>query len=142
MNIIAGSILVILAVTGAIHALWALRIWWPIADEEALARAVVGAKGITRMPSAMMTWVVVVAIVLGILWTMALSGWIALPLPDWMVTGGGLLMAAVLLVRGIGTYFAGLFGMKAEEPFSTLNARYYSPVIILLGVGTLLTAVM
>jgi len=35
-----------LIVIAAAHLLWALGIWWPIKDEAALARAVVGSKGI------------------------------------------------------------------------------------------------
>ena len=41
-----------LIVIAAVHLLWALGFWWPIKDEAALARAVVGTKGIDRMPGA------------------------------------------------------------------------------------------
>ena len=41
-----------LIIITAIYLLWALGYWWPIKDETALARAVVGTKGITKMPGA------------------------------------------------------------------------------------------
>jgi hypothetical protein len=121
-----------------LHLIWALRIWWPLRDERALARAVVGATGIDRMPGQGMTFGVAAVLGLGIVWTMALAGWIALPLPGWFLRLGGFSMAAILLVRGIVAYTYIMRNLTPEEPFATLNQRYYSPLIIALGLGALL----
>jgi hypothetical protein len=57
--LLASAGLIIIA---AVHLLWALGIWWPIKDETALARAVVGSKGIKKMPRATSCSLVVVAL--------------------------------------------------------------------------------
>ncbi|MGR3466460.1 MAG: hypothetical protein ACU0CI_01160, partial [Shimia sp.] len=59
MPLVSATLLLI----AALHALWALRIWWPIREEAALARAVVGTEGITRMPGPAWTWPVVAALI-------------------------------------------------------------------------------
>ena len=49
-SLILVSILVAL---GVLHLLWALGSSFPCANEQALARAVVGRRGITKMPSSL-----------------------------------------------------------------------------------------
>lgn len=127
----------LMGATALIHSIWALRIWWPIADEARLARTVVGTKGITQMPSAPLTWAVVAVMLAGIAWAVMLAGW-SRPLPAWMISAGGWIMAAILLVRGAGTYVGDFFGIDQEPEFRQLNQVYFSPLILALGLGTVI----
>lgn len=137
MHLLAAALVAVLALVGALHAIWALRIWWPLGDETAMAHAVLGTPGVDRMPGAAITWAVVALTVLAMLWVGALAGWIGLPLPDWMITFGGWAMAAILLLRGAGAYAARAFGMKWEAPFHQLDAWLYSPLVLALAAGVI-----
>lgn len=137
-DILAVAMILAMLAAAALHALWALRVWWPIRDEARLAQAVVGTQGLTRMPGSAITWAVVVLIAAGVLLVAALAGWIALPLPGWALRLAGWGMAAVLLLRGAGAYVARGFGMRWEMPFHRLDALAYSPIILALGLGTLI----
>ena len=135
MPVLAASLFFVFAVVGGVHLLWALRIWWPISDEALLARSVVGTGGITRMPAPAITFAVVGLIALGMAWIVFLAGWAAPPLPGWLVKLGGIVMAAVLLLRGAGSYAAPLFGLEQEPEFSRLDRRWFAPLILALGAG-------
>jgi Protein of unknown function (DUF3995) len=135
MTVLAFAILAVFAVVALLHLLWALRIWWPIDDEAALARAVVGTKGISRMPGRAITFAVVAVVGLGMIWVLLLAGLIALPLPGWLVTLGGAAMAAILLARGLGSYAASRIGWQRDMPFDRL---WFSPLITALGLGVAL----
>jgi hypothetical protein len=118
--------LILLAIA-ALHLMWAIGWWFPIRDEAALARAVVGTAGITRMPGAVACALVVVALlaVIAILW------W-----PQgWLRTTGLWGAAAVFLLRGAVAYTPLMDGAAPEEPFRSLNRRWYSPLILLIGAG-------
>ena len=65
---IAAALAVVLAALAVLHGLWAIGVWWPIRDEAALARAVVGRPGITRMPGAVPSALVVVALLWAAAW--------------------------------------------------------------------------
>lgn len=134
---IALSLIILFVITGILHALWAMGIWFPIKDEKQLARTVVGFKGVDRMPAPYMAWCVVALTALGVIWIAQLNGWITLPMPIWLERLGGWVMTLILLGRGCTTY---AFDKKwpQEEPFRWLNRRFYSPLILYLGVGTLL----
>lgn len=133
---LTASLIAICAVAGALHVLWALRIWWPIADEAELARTVVGGPEMTRMPGRMITWVVSAVIFLGMLWIMLLAGWVQLDLPGWLVQLGGWTMSAILILRALYPYV--LFRHLNLNPrFRRLNLIYFSPIILYLGVGSL-----
>lgn len=128
------AIVCVFVLVGGMHALWGLGIWWPIRDEAKLAKTVVGQLGISRMPRAVLAWAVVGLVALGILWVAMLADWIVVPLPGWFVQLGGVVMAAILLLRGAGSY---VFDkkLKQEAQFRHLNLRFYSPLILALGAG-------
>ncbi len=44
-------------------------------------------------------------------------------------------MAAVLLLRGAGSYAAPLFGTEQEPEFTRLDRLWFSPLILTLGAG-------
>lgn len=136
MQLIASLMIAILAATAAIHFLWGLGIWWPIRDEAALARHVVGTSGIRHMPPSSAAFAVVALLLLGIFWTAALAGWIGFPGPVRLLRLGGWGMAAILILRGLASYVP-LGRAMAEPEFRRLNRRYFGPLILGLGFGTL-----
>jgi len=115
-----------LIVIAAIHLLWALGYWWPIADERSLARAVVGTKGIEKMPGAVACSLVVVALMFAAAWP-----WF----PDSALKSSGLFAIAVVFqLRAIATYSTMMKRMCPEQPFRRLNETYYAPICIAFGI--------
>lgn len=133
MSLLALLLAVALTAAAAVHLLWAIGCWWPIRDETALARAVVGARGITRMPGAAACSLVVVALLFAAMWARALAR-----VDHPLVTAAGLLLAAVFLARGAASYLGLMRRLAPEEPFATLDRRWYAPFCLALGAGFLI----
>ncbi|WP_300541033.1 DUF3995 domain-containing protein [Maricaulis sp.] len=121
----------VLGATAALHAYWALGGLWPAAAEPDLVKTVIGADH-DRMPAAGLTLLVafliftagVFAFARGVLdWDSRL--FLRIPLAG---------LAAIFLLRGTASYLPGPFA-RSVEPFATLNALYFSPLILLLGLG-------
>ncbi len=119
-----SSVLVLLS---ALHLLWAIGYWFPIADEAALARAVVGRPEVRRMPGAVPCALVVVALFF------AAAVPLFPPSPFRVVALGGL--AAVFLARGIAAYLPAWRRLLPEQPFARLDRMVYGPLCLLLGAG-------
>lgn len=135
MTLLSFAVFTAFSVVGLLHALWALRIWWPLGDEARMAHAVFGAPGVDHMPGAAITWVVVAMAALAALWVALLSGWISPPLAPGLIRLGGWVMVAVLASRGAGSYVARAFGARWEQPFHRLDAYAYSPLILALALA-------
>lgn len=140
MSVLAGGMIAVLLGAGGMHALWGLGICWPIRDERRLAQAVVGGKGVTRMPPGWMAFGVTGLTVLGALWTCFLAGWIGAPI--WLMRLGGWTMCAILLLRGTSTYLRGWLPWPVEPVFDHLDRVYFAPLILFLGLGTLALLLM
>ena len=115
-----------LIVIAAIHLLWALGYWWPIKDEAALASAVVGTKGITQMPGAAATSLVVVALLFAAAW-------------PWFPAGtfkslGLLGIALVFQIRAVLAYAPFWKRNSPEQPFRRLDETYFAPLCMVFGV--------
>ncbi len=134
MTLLADLISVILVAIAALHGLWALRIWWPLRDEAGLARAAVGTRGITHMPSPAACWTVVLVLLTGALWLQLPLG--AGGLRGALVPLGLGIMTLAFLARGVAAYVPALRRFGPEEPFATLDRRYYAPLCIALAAGT------
>lgn len=127
---------VILFVIAALHFLWGVGVYWPVAGETELARAVVGAKGITRMPSFAACLFVTLALMAGIVIVLRLGGVIAptfIPLILFQIAGAG--FAFVLLSRGVVGFLPFWAEITPEEPFRRLDRQFYSPLCIALGLA-------
>jgi hypothetical protein len=121
--LLASAGLIIIA---AVHLLWALGIWWPIKDETALARAVVGSKGIKKMPGATSCSLVVVALLFAAAWP-----WF----PDSSLKSLGLFCIAVVFqLRAIAAYAPLMKRATPEQPFRRLDETYYAPLCMVFGV--------
>lgn len=117
----------VLGAIGTIHALWGLEIWVPIRGEEQLARTVVGAKDVTRMPGTIPCFLVVAGfcIMIAALWTNHLT-----------VSRGILWVASAVFVgRGLIAYTAFWRRMTPEQPFATYDRKYYAPLCLAIAAG-------
>ncbi|MGR3491828.1 MAG: DUF3995 domain-containing protein [Shimia sp.] len=121
-----------LLLIAALHVLWALRIWWPIRDEAALARAAVGTKAVTKMPPPILTWPVAVALTAAAFWPY---------LPDtWFKSLGLAVLILVFIGRGLVAYTPFWANLSPEEPFRTNDRIFYGPLCLGIGVSFLIFA--
>jgi len=125
VTIILAGVLFFLA---ALHLIWALGIWWPIRDEPSLARAAVGAKGIHKMPPKSASFLVFIALSIAAFWP-----WMSASLPRGIYMAGLAGLALVFLGRGLLTYTAFWRKICPEEPFATLDKKYYGPLCFTIG---------
>jgi hypothetical protein len=123
----------VLGMTGLVHLAWALGSTFPYANEQALARAVVGRRGITRMPSMIASAFVAVCLFAASVWALVLGRIVDVPLSDWLVAPGGLALAVIFLSRGVIGVLPTFERALPEQPFLRLNRRFYSPLCILIG---------
>jgi len=127
MTLLALIASVGLIVIAAIHLLWAIGYWWPIKDEAALARAVVGTKGITKMPGAGVTSLVVVALLFA-------AAWPWFPDAFFLKSLGLFGIALVFQIRAVVAYAPFMKRATPEQPFRRLDEAYYGPLCIAFGV--------
>ena len=132
LSILVASLLTIL---GGLQLLWALGSHFPCPNEQTLARAVIGRRGITRMPSASSCLFVAFWLFLSALLAVALAEFILFPGSKWILLIAGLLAANIFLVRGIVGLLPIYERSAPEEPYLKLNRRVYSPVSFLIGIS-------
>jgi hypothetical protein len=118
--------------------LWSVGRTWPFRDPVLLANTVIGRPGVDRVPRLQTFVFAVFMLAIGVL---------ALALAD--KTGGGIALSAIGLVVGALLLLRGIFGYSrwwAErmpvEPFYTANRKTYSPLAIALGAGFLLLVIL
>lgn len=140
MNMLISSLMFIALFAVALaHTLWTFGRTWPIRDEKLLAQTVVGTADIERMPPRLASFAVAIV-------TFA-TGLFALALADHDSGGVGLSLlaipvAAVFLARGVVGY-TGWWKARTPQPNFRLNdARVYSPLCLLLGVGFIVLMVL
>lgn len=113
------------------HFLWSFGRTWPIRDEKLLAQTVIGFKDIERMPPRLASFAIALATLAG--------GIFALALADHDSGGGmsilGLLVGLVFFIRGVVGYTSWWRALTPEPNFRLNDARVYSPLCILLGLG-------
>lgn len=129
MTLLAFFLSFTLVALAALHLLWAIGYWFPLAQEAALARAVVGREGMTRMPGALPCALVVVALLFAAAWP-----WLA---PGPLRTAGLGGLAGLFALRGAASHLPGFRRRHAAEPFATLDRRAYGPLSLALGAGFL-----
>jgi hypothetical protein len=125
LGLVTAAVLLALA---ALHAVWGFGIWWQIADETGLARAIAGFKRIERMPSGAASFAVAGALAISALIAVLLAGAVG-----GLVFIGGAGCALVFLGRGIAGYVPTWASLTPEEPFRTYDRRYYSPLCLAIG---------
>lgn len=135
--IIAVAVFLTLLITAIIHVYWAAGGYWPGTDSRSLAKAVVGTNGIEKMPPNWITGLVSLGIFLAALWPLFWLEWIVLPLPRWSVAAGLIVLTLIFLGRGVAGFVPAIRRANSEEPFASRDRRYFSPLILLIGIGLL-----
>ncbi len=140
---IAGAIALSLWAVALLHLFWALGGLWPAQSAQELACMVVGVEREGAMPGRAVTLIVAVLIALAGLWPLLYLGVVGPALTSGLRESGLIefgmwLLVLVFGLRGAVTYLPGPWQAGGVEPFRTLNRRYYSPLIGLIGVGYLI----
>ncbi|AGW13481.1 DUF3995 domain-containing protein [Megalodesulfovibrio gigas] len=115
-----------------LHGYWALGGFWPGRDSESLARMVVGSPPGTRAPGPGPCWCVVMLLLAGMALVSGAAGFLSLPLAPHWIQRGTLLVAIILLLRGLLGLAYSIIRRKADSPFVKLNIILYSPLCLLL----------
>lgn len=137
MTFISTAIALILTATAIVHIAWGFGALWPAKDKQTLINTVIGGKGMTQMPGFWLTMSVAAGIGAAGIFALWGAQVITLPLPEWMRLTSLIVLTAIFLLRGISCYLP--FGplQNSVEPFRTLDKRYYSPLILMIGAGYL-----
>ncbi|ARF80606.1 DUF3995 domain-containing protein [Kitasatospora aureofaciens] len=132
VRVVGGAVSAALAVTGALHAVWAVTPW-PLRTPEEFADAVVGTgRGV---PPAGACLAVAGALGAASYLVGAEAGVLPAVGSPGLRRSGVRVAAGVLLARGVaGPVVFGRVGERTER-FRRLNVRYYSPLCVALGVG-------
>jgi hypothetical protein len=134
-NYLAYSITTILVFVASWHLIWAFGIHWPFKNEEALAKAVVGTRGITKMPRKIASGGVAILLLIAAMWALLLRDLGPFSSPKFVDLLVGSAIAAVFTLRGVAGFMPAMERFTPEQPFLRLNRRFYSPLCILLGAG-------
>lgn len=136
---LTGNLLAaVLGVAGLFYLGWAAGLSFPFANEQALARSVIGRRGITRVPSRRAFLYLAVLLFAAALAAHLLGGFGEnVPQSKPFLAPVGLLLAATFLVRGVAGVLPAFERGAPEQPFLTLNRRLYSPLCVLSGAAFL-----
>jgi hypothetical protein len=140
MMALSAIVALMLFAIAALHAYWGFGGVWPGTDAASCARAVAGFRGVTSMPGPGASFAVTAALATAALTALVKGGWVLPPLPDALVTLGAAGAALVFLGRGIAGFTPAWRRLTPEQPFATLDVRYYSPLCLLIGLVLLLLA--
>lgn len=135
MDYLAVILSCILVLIAGMHFYWAFGGFWPGKDEVSLARTVVGGKNISKMPPMPLTLVVAVAIFTASLWPLMWRSIIPYSLPQGFLWLGIVALMLVFLGRGVAGYLPFFTDKMCEQPFARINAIYFSPLCLIIGVG-------
>ena len=126
---------VLLTSIAAVHAYWAFGGLWPAQSEQELVDTVVGAPDLKQMPSTFSTLLVAVLIFMSGIMARAVN-YVRLGMLRSVLRIGVGVLAIIFLARGAAGYALPLiYDLAVSEPFATLNAVFYSPLILLIGCG-------
>ena len=137
----AGFLFLTLLGIGLLHALWGLGVTWPRQDQASLAGAVVGRRGLKRMPPPLSCFIVAAALVIAALWPLASIGALPTLLPPSLHRLLGWVFCLVFIARGIAAYLPAWRRLVPVEPFARLDRTLYGPLCLALGVGFLVLLV-
>ncbi len=135
-GVVAIALSAILWALAALHLYWGGGGLWPEENETALARTVVGARGIREMPADTACYAVAFALFLAGWWPLsAFLGVPPSPLPSELTVLAGYGLAAVFLARGVAAFVPAFRERFPEEPFATNDRRLYGPLCLLIGLA-------
>lgn len=132
MSALAVAISAILGVIAAFHLHWGFGGVRPARDGRSLAKLVVGATGVTSMPSPAACIAVALMLVIVALWPLLYMRLLPTAWPNWLLSAIGGAFALVFLLRGAAGYTTPWRRRFSEEPFASLDRAAYSPLCMLL----------
>lgn len=145
MAALLGTLLaVILTSLAFLHLIWAAGATFPFANQQALARSVVGRRGITQLPSRSSVALLAVLLLLAAV-AAYLMGNHPADLPraaKLMLAPAGLFIGGIFLLRSIVGVLPAFERAAPEQPYLKLNRRLYSPLCALIGAGFLMLTFM
>jgi hypothetical protein len=128
--LLAVILTLVLTAIAALHAYWGLGGVWPGRDAADCARRTGGFRGARTMPGPAACFAVAVALAIAALIPIFLAGRFGM-----LATLAGLAVALVFLGRGVAGFTPAWRRLTPEEPFATLDVRYYSPLCLIIGAG-------
>lgn len=139
MAAIVGDFLaILLAGAGLFYLVWAAGVTFPFANEQSLARSLIGRRGITQVPSRAAFLYIAVLFFAAAAAAFLMGGYSeAVPQSKPFLAPIGLLLALVFLGRGIAGVLPAFERAAPEQPYLSLNRRLYSPLCFLAGLGFL-----
>jgi|TARA_R110002073_G_scaffold1577_7_gene11050 hypothetical protein len=132
MPLLGWSVFAVMSVIAVLHAYWAVGGLWPAATEADLVKTVIGITRSQTMPPGLHSMAVAVLVFAAAGFALARGAFGFDSLIFSRIPLG--IIAIIMLARGIYAYLPGLFS-RASEPFASLNAMFFSPAILLLGVA-------
>ena len=137
-ELIGNCLAMVLVAAGLLYLLWAAGVTFPFASEQALARSLIGRRGITRVPSRAAFVYLAVLLIAAALAAFLLGGFSeAVPQSKPFLAPVGLLLALVFLGRGVAGVLPAFERAAPEQPYLSLNRRIYSPLCFAAGLGFL-----
>ena len=137
-ELVGNCLALVLVAASLLYLLWAAGVTFPFASEQALARALIGRRGITRLPSRAAFLYLAVLLIAAALAAFLLGGYSqAVPQSKPFLAPVGLLLALVFLGRGVAGVLPAFERAAPEQPYLSLNRRIYSPLCFAAGLGFL-----
>ncbi|MEM7270685.1 MAG: DUF3995 domain-containing protein [Pseudomonadota bacterium] len=133
ITIVAALAALVLFALSILHAIWGLGSTWPEADAQSLARRVAGFRGVKTMPRPAACFFVAAALAFAALVALAAAGLVPTRYPAWIILTALSAVAAAFIVRGMMAFAPRWREMTPEEPFATLDRRYYGPLCLIIG---------
>jgi len=141
IEFIAIALGIVLLEISLLHYYWAFGGFWPGTDEISLAKTVVGSAPSKSgepapMPARPITFLVATAIIAAAFFPIIWAGLIIpYPIHASLVMVGMWVLTAIFLLRGASGMLPLFDRFSPEEPFRTLNRKFYSPLCLLIGLG-------
>lgn len=125
----------LLASIALLHVAWGFGVVWPAKNERQLVSWVIGAKGMTKMPSLAQCLAAGTGIFVFGLIALLLGNALNSPLPPRWITMIGILTAFVFAGRGIAGYLPAWRRRFPLEPFATFDQYSFAPLWLALATG-------
>jgi len=133
-ELVGNCLAIVLAACGLLYLFWAAGATFPFANEQALARSLIGRRGITRLPSRAAFVYLGVLLLAAALAAFLLGGFSeAVPESKPFLAPVGLLLGLVFIGRGIAGVLPAFERAAPEQPYLSLNRRFYSPLCVAAG---------
>lgn len=143
-ELVATILAFALGAAGLLYYLWAAGLTFPFPNEQALARSIIGRRGITQVPSRLTFIYLGTLLLISALFAWLMGGFSQqVPHSKPFLAPAGLILSLIFLGRGIAGVLPAFERAAPEQPYLSLNRRIYSPLCALAGLSFLyLTAAL